>query len=487
MPRRDVICISIVQFGSPLAARPGRPGPLNQPFRRRLRRPRLPVLALLTGPRSIFLHSPCSQKEEKPTLAGVRLKTRKRNIVVPHDPLSFANTVVDLLYDAYTTEYDSDVDTLLSNASKIIDTTELDFSRYGEVLFEVAFAGKMFATEQGKESEGGKSLPFCILKCASRDEIIPYIRWFQSMIRRRPFLVKALELTMIKLILSLEFYGDAEKKNVAIGMSRCFALKVGVLPDRVLPNALEDRLVARGTIASFITDLFVDFLATETVESLVELLRKAKVQDKLLDFFPQQERTWEMFNKHFVEAGLSDFVEYNQKKLHDANIQELKFLIKEMTCGEEGPYKPAEILAAVKEKIEECNFEQLEVLKCCYLGIVEGTLDTAGSKNTQQTQYAVLKNLKYYRKLLLEFCTSGRQEAALMVTIQVTCYEDSRLLKLFADIVKILYDCDVLGEAAIKYWYAKPTVKVGRNVFENALKPLVEWLDEAEEEDSDEE
>jgi len=69
----------------------------------------------------------------------------------------------------------------------------------------------------------------------------------------------------------------------------------------------------------------------------------------------------------------------------------------------------------------------------------------------------------------------------------VTCYEDSRLLKLFADIVKILYDCDVLGEAAIKYWYAKPTVKVGRNVFENALKPLVEWLDEAEEEDSDEE
>ena len=163
--------------------------------------------------------------------------------------------------------------------------------------------------------------------------------------------------------------------------------------------------------------------------------------------------------------------------------QELELL----DVGEDGPYKPAEILAAVKEKMEECDFEQLDVLKCCYLGIVEGTLDTAGSKNTQQTQYAVLKNLKYYRKLLLEFCTSGRQEAALMVTIQVTCYEDSRLLKLFSDIVKILYDCDVLGEDAIKHWYAKPTVKVGRNVFENALKPLVQWLDEAEEEGSDEE
>ena len=413
---------------------------------------------------------------------------------MPHDPLSFANAVVDLLQDAYVNEYGSDVEQLLNNASKILDTTELDFSRYGEVLFEVAFAGKMFAVdakEKDKDGEAARSLPFGILMCEGRDSIVPYVKWFQSMIRRRPFLVKALETTMIKLILSLEFYAEQERRNVAIGMSRCFALKVGILPDRVLPNALEDRLVARGTIASFITDLFVDFLATEPVESLVELLRKAKVQDKLLDFFPQQQRSWEAFNTHFTSVGLSDFVEYNQKKLHDASVQELKFLIKEMTTGGGNPdeaYKPAEILAAIKEKVGEDNtIEQLDVLKCCYLGIVEGTLDTAGAKNTQQTQYAVLKNLKYYRKLLLEYCTSGRQEAALMVTVQVTCYEDSRLLKLFADIVKILYDCDVLGEDAIKHWYNKATVKVGRNVFENALKPLIDWLDEAEEEESDEE
>jgi hypothetical protein len=35
---------------------------------------------------------------------------------------------------------------------------------------------------------------------------------------------------------------------------------------------------------------------------------------------------------------------------------------------------------------------------------------------------------------------------------QVTCYEDSRLLKLFADVVKILYDADVLGEDTIRFW-----------------------------------
>lgn len=45
-------------------------------------------------------------------------------------------------------------------------------------------------------------------------------------------------------------------------------------------------------------------------------------------------------------------------------------------------------------------------------------------------------------------CCAGRP----WLPLQVTCYEDSRLLKLFADIVKILYDTDVLGEDTIRFW-----------------------------------
>ena len=37
------------------------------------------------------------------------------------------------------------------------------------------------------------------------------------------------------------------------------------------------------------------------------------------------------------------------------------------------------------------------------------------------------------------------------------CYEDSKLLKLFATVVRILYDFDVLGEDTIKAWYKKGT------------------------------
>jgi hypothetical protein len=37
-----------------------------------------------------------STKEERPTLAGVNVKTRKRNIVVPADPASFATAIVQI-------------------------------------------------------------------------------------------------------------------------------------------------------------------------------------------------------------------------------------------------------------------------------------------------------------------------------------------------------------------------------------------------------
>jgi len=134
----------------------------------------------------------------------------------------------------------------------------------------------------------------------------------------------------------------------------------------------------------------------------------------------------------------------------------------------------------------EWSLEGVDVIKTIYLAIVEGTLDTAGSKNTQQTQFAVLKNLKLFRRVLLEYCTSARMEAALMVTVQVTCYEDSRMLKLFSDIIKVLYDVDVLGEDTIKYWYTKGSHPKGRNVFLKDLEPMVTWLDEAEEDEEDE-
>ena len=62
------------------------------------------------------------------------------------------------------------------------------------------------------------------------------------------------------------------------------------------------------------------------------------------------------------------------------------------------------------------------------------------------------------------------------------CYEDNRMLKIFSDIVKVLYDAEVVGEDTILHWYKKGSHPKGRNVFLKDIEPFIKWLEEAEEE-----
>lgn len=74
-----------------------------------------------------------------------------------------------------------------------------------------------------------------------------------------------------------------------------------------------------------------------------------------------------------------------------------------------------------------------------------------------------------------------------MVEIQVHCYEDSQKLKLFGDIIRLLYDADVIAEDTVHYWHKKGSSTKGRNVFMKEMEPFMKWLEEADEEDDDEE
>ena len=75
--------------------------------------------------------------------SGVNVKTRKRNIVVPEDPGSFADAVVTVCQDAAEgVSLEAD----LEAAEKALNETELEYSRYGEILFQVFFAGGRLGT-----------------------------------------------------------------------------------------------------------------------------------------------------------------------------------------------------------------------------------------------------------------------------------------------------------------------------------------------------
>lgn len=83
----------------------------------------------------------------------MQIKTRKRNIAVALDPGSFADAVVHIFEDAKDGD---DLEKNLAAGVKVVEGTQLDFSRYGDTLFEVFFAGGRLAAGGNVVEEGKK-------------------------------------------------------------------------------------------------------------------------------------------------------------------------------------------------------------------------------------------------------------------------------------------------------------------------------------------
>ena len=70
-------------------------------------------------------------------------------------------------------------------------------------------------------------------------------------------------------------------------------------PDRVLLVVMDDRMVTKGLVLQWVTTFLQDYLATESMEDLVALLRKARLDARLMDTFPPHKRTLADFEEHF--------------------------------------------------------------------------------------------------------------------------------------------------------------------------------------------
>ncbi|KAK1294094.1 Pentatricopeptide repeat-containing protein [Acorus calamus] len=70
--------------------------------------------------------------------------------------------------------------------------------------------------------------------------------------------------------------------------------------------------------------------------------------------------------------------------------------------------------------------------------------------------------VKTWAQLPNAFCTNENLELELIYKVQIQCYEDAKLMKLFPEIVRSLYDQDVLAEDTILLWFCKGTNPKGR-------------------------
>uniref|UniRef100_A0A2P2M4H0 eIF4-gamma/eIF5/eIF2-epsilon domain-containing family protein n=1 Tax=Rhizophora mucronata TaxID=61149 RepID=A0A2P2M4H0_RHIMU len=408
--------------------------------------------------------------KERPTLGGTRIKTRKRNITAPLDPAAFADAVVQVYLDNA-----GDLELI----AKSIESSDLNFSRYGDTFFEVVFTGGRTQPGTTKPDEGERH-PYSVLDCEPKREIIlPSVIYIQKTLRRKPFLIKNLENVMRRFLQSLELFEENEKKKLAIFTALAFSQKLsGLPPETVFQPLLKDNLVAKGLVLPFITDFFKEYLVDNNLDDLIAILKRGKMEDNLLDFFPSAKRSAEGFSEHFTKEGLIPLVEYNEKKIFEIKLKEMKSLLTTQIAEES---EVSEVIETVKQQVKDAKMPEIEVVRILW-DVLMDAVQWSG-KNQQQNANAALRQVKTWAKLLNTFCTNGKLELELMYKVQVQCYEDAKLMKLFPEIVRSLYYQDVLAEDTILHWFHKGTNSKGRQNFVKALESFVKWLEEAEEEE----
>ncbi|XP_059308134.1 uncharacterized protein LOC132613504 isoform X1 [Lycium barbarum] len=408
--------------------------------------------------------------KEKPTLGGTRIKTRKRNIAAPLDPAAFADAVVQIYLDNAGD---------LELVAKSVESCDLNFSRYGDTFFEVVFTGGRTQPGTVKPDEGERH-PYAVIECEPRrDVILPSVIYVQKILRRKPFLIKNLENVMRRVLQCLELFEENERKKLAIFTALAFSQKLsGLPPETVFQPLLKDNLVGKGLVLSFITDFFKEYLVDNSLDDLISVLKRGKMEDNLLEFFPSAKRTPEAFSEHFTKAELLPLVDYHEKKIFEVKLKEMKSAVTTQIAEEADI---SEVIETVKQQVKDAKLPDIEVVRILW-DVLMDAVQWSG-KNQQQNANSALRQVKTWAQLLNTFCTSGKLELELIYKVQVQCYEDAKLMKLFPEIIRSLYDQDVLAEDTILHWFRKGTNPKGRQALVKSLEPFVKWLEEAEEEE----
>ncbi|MBA0555041.1 hypothetical protein Golob_014104, partial [Gossypium lobatum] len=326
---------------------------------------------------------------------------------------------------------------------------------------QVVFTGGRTQPGTIKPDEGERH-PYSVIECeAKREAILPSVIYIQKILRRRPFLIKNLENVMRRFLQSLELFEDNERKKLAIFTALAFSQKLsGLPPETVFQPLLKDNLVVKGLVLSFITDFFKEYLVDNSLDDLISILKRGKMEDNLLDFFPSAKRSPEGFSEHFTKEGLVPLVEYNEKKIFEVKLKDMKSALTTQIAEESDI---SEVIENVKQRVKDAKLPDIEVVRILW-DVIMDAVQWSG-KNQQQNANSALRQVKTWAKLLNSFCSSGKLELELMYKVQMQCYEDAKLMKLFPEIVKSLYDQDVLAEDTILYWFRKGSNPKGRYVF----------------------
>lgn len=356
----------------------------------------------------------------------------------------------------------------------------MDYRRYYEPLFDVLIAGGILAP-------GGKILSttkseVCVFTCEPMVESVRgHVQLFVKLaMQRYKYLQKQLEEEMTKVLKFLKAFTEDERRSLAIftGLS----IAESLIPVSVISSLLTTEVIIKeGLSLSFSTVMFKTWINEKGMSHISSALRKKSLEKRLLELLPPTRRSAIHFDDHFTREGLEELVKFRKFQESSASRKKLQEEINEiLSRDDDAKVFVDDIMRCCQEVQQNKTLTDSEITVLLWKCI----MDSADISDTDQ----VIKHLKGFCPVFQLFCDQGTPQLSLLLKVQDYCHDNPTLKKAFYKIVYLFYNKDVITEQAIFKWYQEPHLLPGkgRKVFLEQMKPIVDWLETAEEESDSE-
>ncbi|KAG8936960.1 hypothetical protein FRC02_009097 [Tulasnella sp. 418] len=423
----------------------------------------------LSAPVNVWTSQHC---RERKTVALGAVKAQAK-----HEPTIFRDQLYKYFEAVPPGDFDSFTNKLVAAGST------LEFLKYSDALFEILLVGGLLQPGGSFVDDGTPPSAFSIANVqdpTSVDEIKKYVDVFNKLIRRYKYLQKPLEESSLPTLLQYVHKWSPDQREK-------FAITIGLLISQGLASAsclqslTKDHLVKDDVSLNAVTIIFRTIINDQSMESLASHVKRGGIKDIML-FFPPQRRDVKHLEAHFKGAGLNQVGEWYIKKQYAVVKDEIIKQLKEM--GEQEADKD-DIISYIKSAQSENNLPETELIHCIWTGLVT-SVDWASARPDQIDALA-LREVTKFAPIIEPFCTSPKTEVALINVVQVYCYEDTRIIKSFPQLLKVLYNKDCVSDKALIYWYQKGAKPQGKQHFLKATEPLVKFLQEQDESEEEEE
>lgn len=412
-------------------------------------------------------------KAQKPTLTGTRNKTRKRDEKERFEPAVFRDAIITGLEEVGNNHE------LINKYLCETATAKLDVKRYGEILLDVLFVGGIISA--GGAIEGGVRTDICLARQELSDVKSFVTEIFIKFIRRFKWLQKTLGEEINKIIMVMKVCLDDREREL-VGAAAAYLMIEGVIPPTILSRLTQDHLLKDDISASFATSLFRTWLHEKDMTSLSSTLKKASLDPTLQDLFPVgPKRELDRIESYFAEQGLNEMVQHVRAQRASNNRKVFGSRVKLYITDDE--YNNTELQEYIEETMNGGKVTPIYALQVLFSAIA-GSGMWAGQDTISDDFY---KELKQYTSVFAAVAKSTKLQIDFTNKIQEFCYDNINFLKTFQKIIFMFYNEDVLAEEAIVEWYKHAHSVKGKTEFLSQTEKFVEWLENAEEEESDEE